>query len=274
MTYGQTKLFVMALCIGVLLSIGWQPTHAQVEANTQAWKDLSTIADRALKETQQKEYEKAKETLLYLSEDAFTEHTSQLKLSMDDMYLLSMSYKDAKQAVTQAAMDDQQRYIEVAKFRLLVDALQRPERPLWMETANSMYEAFDTLKSTVEQQEARDFQRALNHFLLLCEMIRPSVQATVSQEAAEKLQSQLVMLERQRHVFVESKESHAILETIQQTLRELYGETTEDETDPSFYWVLFTLGGIVFLTLFYTAWRKYRGEQRERKRTHQQNQDH
>ena len=264
----------MVLCIGVLLSIGWQPPQAHAEVSTQAWRDLSTIADRALKETQQKEYEKAKETLSYLSEDAFTEHTTQLKLSMDEMYLLSMSYKDAKQAVTQTAMDDQQRYFEVAKFRLLVDALQRPERPLWMETSQSMFEAFDALKSTVEQQEARDFQRALNHFLLLCEMIRPSVQATVSQEAAEKLQSQLVMLERQRHVFVDSKENHALLEIIQQTLRELYGQTTEDETDPSFYWVLFTIGGIVFLTLFYTVWRKYRGEQRERKQAHQQKHDH
>ncbi|NGP43726.1 hypothetical protein G4V62_01625 [Bacillaceae bacterium SIJ1] len=245
-----SKASVLCIALLFLLYAFGADTSLYAKESNQAWKDIDTIATRALKEVKQKQYDQAKSTLSYLSEESFSTQGNGLQLSMEDMYLLSMSYKDAVQAVTQVTMADTQRYTEVAKFKLLVDALQRPKQPLWLETSSQVLKALEDVKVTVSEGDARGFQKALNQFLLLSEMIRPSIIATESPEIAEKLQSQLAFLERQRNVLVNNKDEHGILDMVQATIKEAYRIPKESEADSSFYWVLAMVGGFIFYLYF------------------------
>jgi sporulation protein YpjB len=37
-------------------------------------------------------------------------------------------------------------------------------------------------------------------------------------------------------------------------------QSEEDESGPSIFWLIFSIGGIIFSTLSYVGWRKYNGE--------------
>ena len=49
-------------------------------------------------------------------------------------------------------------------------------------------------------------------------------------------------------------------------LQTIFEGLTEDEADPSLWWVIISTGSIIILTLSYVGWRKYKGE-RERSKT-------
>jgi sporulation protein YpjB len=50
------------------------------------------------------------------------------------------------------------------------------------------------------------------------------------------------------------------LALMEEELQNLFNRVKEDDADPSLLWVMISTGSIIFLSLSYTGWRKYRGE--------------
>ncbi len=60
----------------------------------------------------------------------------------------------------------------------------------------------------------------------------------------------------------DARQELLVLETDLQTI---FDGLSEDEADPSLWWVIISTGSIIILTLSYVGWRKYKGEREKSK---------
>ncbi len=61
------------------------------------------------------------------------------------------------------------------------------------------------------------------------------------------------------------------LTSLETDLEKLFENKKEDEADPSLWWVIISTGSIIVSTLSYVGWRKYKGQDEEKKSERQKN---
>lgn len=119
----------------------------------------------------------------------------------------------------------------------------------------SLLRAAEELKVVAEDQTADVFYQQLNEINRQYQVIRPAL----SIQAA----SDLYFIDTQLDTFLSSKKQldvsarTAYAAQLQEDIQTMYEEYDQEEADPSLWWMIFTIGGMIIVSLSYVGWRKY-----------------
>ncbi|WP_078553294.1 sporulation protein YpjB [Bacillus alkalicellulosilyticus] len=227
------------------------------------WNELNELSDKVLQLIKQEKYGEAKQVLEYFSEQFLTIHYDEANVTMKDLRVVTSSFDEAFAAVTSASMTHEERILKVTEFRLAIDALSTDNRPLWKNSQKSIYQAIDGVKEAVAGESNQELQHRINHFLRLYQMIRPALMLDLEGYEFQRLESYITFLERYRHEMIGDESKQVQLLGLEKELKYVYEGIREDSADPSLLWVMFTIGGMIIVSLSYVGWKKYRAEKKK-----------
>ncbi|WP_456274244.1 sporulation protein YpjB [Bacillus sp. AK031] len=251
------KLFRSVL-LAILLFMLSVPVYTS--AGETSLTELDNIADEALQMTKSGRFDEARQLLQYFS-DKFDELTAMDRsFTMDELRILTVSHEGALQSLTNSSETLEQRVDSVITFRLVMDAISSQHQPLWTEMEKPIMAAFQQVQEAASAGNTEEYHSTLNQFLTKYSIIQPSIKLDVSVEKVQQLDSRITFIDRYRSEAGGSPEAMNELNTLESDLQDLFDGLTEDEADPSLWWVITTTGSIIILTLSYVGWRKYKGQ--------------
>ncbi|RIW33135.1 sporulation protein YpjB [Bacillus salacetis] len=256
------KLFrsiFMALLIFLMIS----PLHSSAEGTSLS--ELDSISDEALQMAKSGRYDEAKQLLQYFSDKFAEVNARNRSFTMDELRILTVSHESALQSLANSSESIEQRMNSVITFRLVMDTIYSQHQPLWTEMEKPIMSAFQQVQDAASTGDAEEYQTRLNQFLTKYSIIQPSIKLDVPVEKVQQLDSRITFIDRYRNEDGSVKETMNELNTLENDLEDLFDGLTEDEADPSLWWVITTTGSIIILTLSYVGWRKYRGESQHSK---------
>ena len=110
------------------------------------------------------------------------------------------------------------------------------------------------------------FHESFNSFLALYEIVYPSMKIDVPSERIQKLDTRVQFIDRYRTEILTDKDAQVrSFLLLKRNLQTIFEDVTEDEADPSLWWVIISTGSIIILTLSYVGWRKYKGDREKSK---------
>lgn len=249
------------LFIAIFLLIGSLTVAANNE--TSSIEKLNQISDEALQMAKSSRYEDAKRLLEYISDQFLTYTMGELSYSAEEIKIVSLAYQDAVKAMNTNVNHDE-KLKQVTKFRLAVDAIQPSYRPLWIEFKEPALLLINEMKDSASKKDVDKFHETTNQFLKLYEMIYPSMKLNISSEKLHEVHTRVNFVDQFRMKILNEESSQRELTLLENDLQKIFEQVSESEADPSLWWVIFTTGSIIFVTLTYVGWRKYKGE-KERK---------
>lgn len=253
---------VTGLIVSVFLLLA--PLAAYAEKKPSVEK-LDNISDEALQMVRIHRYEEAKKLLDQFEGEFLFEAGKGYFFSMDELRILTNAYDEAVEAAGSPTMEHKERMGKVTKFRLVIDALLSNHQPMWTELEEPIMTVFNGMKQAAEKGNQKDFQANFDSFLSLYHMIYPSLKIDVTPERIHQLNARVNYLDHYRPDILSEASSHDELAALEADLKNIFEGITEDETDPSLWWVIISTGSIIILTLSYVGWKKYQAE-RERRR--------
>ncbi|RFU68482.1 sporulation protein YpjB [Peribacillus saganii] len=247
------------------------PMSAVFAQSSASLGKLDDISDEALQLARLHRYDDSAKMLNYFSEQ-FLEATGEEKLfSMDELRIITVAHNDALKAVKDLEQEDEEKINSITKFRLVMDAVQSTHQPLWTSMEDQMMATFSQAKEAVLTQNSKQFENKLDTLLAQYDMIQPSLKIDLDPERVQKLDARLSFINQYRPQVFSEKASQKELDELHDDLVSIFDEMTEDETDPSLWWVIFTTGSIIISTLSYVGWRKYKGDKEKQKPSKGQN---
>lgn len=229
---------------------------------------LDRLSDEALQMVKSSRYEEAKRLLEYFSTE-FLSTVEQHPFSIDETRIVTLTNNEAIEAMGNTSLNHDERINRVTKFRLAIDAMTSSNEPLWIEMEGPMMTVFEGMKEAALAGETENFHAHLNSFLSLYEIIYPSMRLDVPLQTVQNIDTRIHYMDNYRQQLLTDETSHQELDQLEKDLRNLFDQISEDEADPSLWWVIITTGSIIIVTLTYVGWRKYKGEKskkREKKR--------
>lgn len=253
----------VALIIVIFLILS--PLAIQANHHTSSIEKLDQISDEALQMVKSSRYEDAKRLLEYFSNEFLTYTMENHGFSIDEKRIVTLANNEAIEAVGNVEMNHDERINRVTKFRLAIDAITSTNQPLWTEMEGPIMTVFGGMKEAVANGDKESFHSHLNSFLALYEVIYPSMKLDVPVERVQKLDARINFIDQYRPRVLLEESSQEELSNLEEDLKNLFNDLSEDEADPSLWWVIITTGSIIIVTLSYVGWRKYKGD-RERER--------
>ncbi|KKK37609.1 sporulation protein [Mesobacillus campisalis] len=226
---------------------------------------LDNISDEALQMVRIHRYAEAKKLLDQFEGEFLSEAGGRFVFSMDELRILTNAYDEAIEAAASPKMEHKERIDKVTKFRLVIDAMLSNHQPLWTELEEPIMTVFNGMKQAAEKGDQEDFQANLDSFLSLYHMIYPSLKIDIPPERIHQLNARVNYIDHYRPDLLSEGSSQDQLAALEADLKNIFDGMTEDETDPSLWWVIISTGSIIILTLSYVGWRKYQAEREKRK---------
>lgn len=251
------------LFIAIVLFIS--PLAAIANNETSSIEKLNQISDEALQMTKSSRYEDAKRLLEYISDEFLTYTMGELSYTSDEIKVVSLAYQDAMEATTNTSLDHDEKINQVTKFRLAVDAIQPSYRPLWIEFKKPVLTLLRAMQDAASSKNMDKFHETTNQFLKIYEMIYPSLKLNVSPEKLYEVHTRVSFVDQYRSKVINEESHQKELTLLENDMKKIFDQVSENEADPSLWWVIFTTGSIIFITLTYVGWRKYQGDKEKRK---------
>ncbi|WP_332693284.1 sporulation protein YpjB [Halalkalibacter lacteus] len=256
------RQIIMVMVAVIVLSF---PMSIQADETTSlhTWKELNHTSDQILQLVKQEKFEEAKQLLDYFSVMFLEVDFQEEKITMSSLRTVTGSFEHAVEAVTAIDMPFDQRIYNVTAFRLAVDALSSEHHPLWLHTEKSVMNSLANMKITIVAEDSQGFQHRFNEFLRHYDMIRPALFIDIEPQHLQKIDSQITYLERLRSGNVDKDKVTPHLEVMETEWTNLYSREKEDSADPSLWWVMFTIGGMITMSLSYVGYKKYKAEKQK-----------
>ncbi|MDT8859992.1 sporulation protein YpjB [Alkalihalobacillus sp. MEB130] len=227
------------------------------------WKELNHTSDQILQLVKQEQYEEAKQLLDYFSVSFLDIDFQQEGITMTSLRTVTGSFEGAVEAVTSIDMPLDKRIYQVTAFRLAVDALSSEHHPLWLHTEKSVMQSLETMKSSMTEGDNQAYQHRFNEFLRHYNMIRPALLINIEPQELQRIDSQVTYLERMRSENLDQDNVVSHIEVMEAEWTNLYNRVKEDSADPSLWWVMFTIGGMITMSLSYVGYKKYKAEKQK-----------
>jgi sporulation protein YpjB len=255
----KTKWFILFLAWFLLptWSVSAEPTSTIIK--------IDQISDEALQMVKLHRYNDANKLLEYFSNHYLSEPDYKKMFSSDELRIITISYNDALEATASAEITHEEKMNHVTKFRLVIDAITSGTEPLWTEMEEPVMSAFQEMKTAVYNHDNVNFNYNLNSFLGLYNMIYPSLKIDISEEKIQRLDAKVSYLDHYRPIILSEAKNKQEIEALGRDLQTIFDGMTEDEADPSLWWVMISTGSIIILTLSYVGWRKYKGNKEQEK---------
>lgn len=258
----KAKLVIIFMVAFLLLPLSVYADHTEP---TSKIEKLDHISDEALQMVKLQRYDDAKKILEYFSEQFLSITVKEQSFSMDELRIISVAHNEALEATTQVEMQHDERMNRVTKFRLVIDAISSTHQPLWTEMEGPIMSVYQSVKDAAYSGNNTNFHTNLNSFLSLYDMIYPSLKIDISKEQIQKLDAKVDYIDHYRPQVLSKSTNQQELEALGSELQVIFDEMTDDEADPSLWWVIISTGSIIILTLSYVGWRKYQGDQEQEK---------
>lgn len=227
------------------------------------WKQLNKTSDQILQLVKLEKYEEAKQLLAYFSTLFLEMDFKEKNISMSSLQVVTMTYEKANEAVTAAGLSVEERIHNVTSFRLAIDALTSEHHPLWLQMEEKVMYSLQSLEEAIAEEDDRMYQHRLNEFLRHYNQLRPALLIHIKQDDFQRIDSQIVYLEKRRQQNVEKETMQAHLKMMETEWSTLFNQVKEDSADPSLWWVMIAIGGMITLSLSYVGWRKYKAEKQK-----------
>ncbi|WP_053363946.1 sporulation protein YpjB [Bacillus sp. FJAT-27251] len=253
---------VTGLIVSVFLLLAPLAVYAEKKPSVEK---LDNISDEALQMVRIHRYEEAKKLLDQFEGEFLSGAGGRFFFSMDELRILTNAYDEAIEAAASPEMEHKERIDKVTKFRLVIDALLSNHQPLWTELEEPIMTVFNGMKQAAENGDQEDFQANLDSFLSLYHMIYPSLKIDITPERIHQLNARVNYIDHYRPDLLSEDSSRDQLAALEADLKNIFDGMTEDETDPSLWWVIISTGSIIILTLSYVGWRKYQAEREKRR---------
>ncbi len=228
-------------------------------------EELDKISDEALQMVKLHRYEDANRLLGHFSEEFLLVTGNGRPFSMDELRIITVAHDEASEAVANGDLGHAERMNRVTKFRLVIDAIASTHQPLWAEMEDPIMTVFNDMKTAVYEGDNDQFQSNLNSFLALYNVIQPSMKIDINPETIQKVDAKVSFIDQYRPQVLQEASSREELEALESDLQNIFDDMTEDEADPSLWWVMISTGSIIILTLSYVGWRKYKGDNEKTK---------
>ncbi|SDM77059.1 sporulation protein YpjB [Fictibacillus solisalsi] len=232
--------------------------HAIGSGQHPDFDNVTQLSDKALELAKEERYKEASEVLFYMSSQ-FGKDVANSDLADDKIRMVDMTMENTIEALGRAEETRDVKISRLTGVRLLMDALVSDQQPLWKQTEYQIMNPIKSMQLSLKKKEDQSFQEAANEFLANYNMIRPAVSMDVTEAVFEQVDRDVEYIEKTRTNMISSKESREKLTSIQEDFEKLF-DAKEDTSDPSLFWLIFSIGGIIFSTLFYVGWRKYKAE--------------
>lgn len=259
----KIKAIILTLALMLLAPISIHADHH----NKSPIDKLDQISDEALQMVKSSRYEDAKKLLDYFSDQFLTYTMNDRPFTMDELRIVTVAHNEAVEATTSVSLTHNERINRVTKFRLVMDAITSTHQPLWTEMEGPIMSVFGGMKEAAVNGDNENFHSKLNSFLSLYEVIHPSLKLDLAAERIQKLDARINFIDHYRPRILAEATSQKELDILENDLKTIFDEMTEDDADPSLWWVIISTGSIIIVTLSYVGWRKYRGDkEQERER--------
>jgi len=223
-------------------------------------EELDNISDQALQMVKLHRYEDANRLLDHFSEEFLLVTGNERPFTMDELRIITVAHDEAVEAVANADLGHAERMNRVTKFRLVIDAIASTHQPLWTEMEGPIMTVFNDMKTAAYEGDNDQFHSNLNSFLSLYNVIYPSIKIDINPERIQRVDAKVSFIDQYRPQVLQEASSKEELEMLESDLQNIFDDMTEDEADPSLWWVMISTGSIIILTLSYVGWRKYRGD--------------
>lgn len=259
----KSIIFLFIICILTPLPIFAHEQASQIDK-------LDQISDEALQMVKSARYDDAIKILDYFSNQFLAYTMENSSFSEAERRMVSMAHSEAVEAIASTTINYDERLNRMTKFRLVIDAVTTTQQPLWTEMKGPVMSVFNEMKEAVYKGDHEGFHTHLNSLLVLYEIIYPSMKLDTPFEKVQEIDARMAFIDQYRPKVLSDPASQRELPKLEKDLNNLFDGATEDEADPSLWWVIFTTGSIIILTLSYVGWRKYEGD-KERKREKNRN---
>lgn len=229
-------------------------------------EELDNISDQALQMVKLHRYDDASRLLDHFSEEFLLITGNGRPFTMDELRIITVSHDEAVEAVGNGEIGHAERMNRVTKFRLVIDAIASNHQPLWTEMEDSIMTVFNDMKTAAYEGDNDQFHSNLNSFLALYNVIYPSMKIDINPERIQKVDAKVSFIDQYRPQVLQEASSQEELEALESDLQNIFDDMTEDEADPSLWWVMISTGSIIILTLSYVGWRKYKGDNEKTKK--------
>lgn len=246
----------------VLLLIAPFASYAE---QTSPVEELDEISDEALQMVKLQRYEDANRLLKHFSDEFLTVTGQGKPFSMDELRIITVAHDEAVEAAVNPDMAHAERMNRVIKFRLVIDAIASTHQPLWAEMEGPIMTVFSDVKKAAYEGDNDQFHANFNSFLSLYNVIYPSMKIDITPDRVQKIDAKVSFIDQYRPQVLSEVSSQDELNALEADLQTIFDEMTEDEADPSLWWVIISTGSIIILTLSYVGWRKYKGDNEKSK---------
>jgi sporulation protein YpjB len=254
-----------AKCLSIFLAIFMIiPLYVSAEKMSPL-TELDQLSDDALQMVKLNRYEDAKKLLEYFSKQFLSVTGKGQQFSMDELRIVTISHNDALEAVTSVSLDQPERINRLTKFRLVMDAVVSTHQPLWTEMEEPILSTFHQVQEAAGSGDNIGFHEKFNTFLALYEVVYPSIKIDIAPNRVQALDARINFIDEYRPQVLAQATSQKELAALETDLRSIFDEMTEDEADPSLWWVIISTGSIIIMTLSYVGWKKYKGDKEIKK---------
>ncbi|WP_108671140.1 sporulation protein YpjB [Peribacillus acanthi] len=250
-------LFVLALVLA--------PISTVLAQSSPDLKKLDEISDEALQMVKVKRYDESEKLLEYFSTQFLSMTVEAKFFSMDELRIITVAHNEALVTVQDETISYEKKVNAVTKLRLVTDAVYSNHQPLWTEMEGQIMSTFNQTKIAMKNKDSDGFHSYINRLLNQYDLIYPSLKVDLAPEKIQKLDARMSFIDQYRPQVFSDTTSQKELDALEKDLESIFDEMTEDETDPSLWWVIISTGSIIILTLSYVGWRKYKGDKEEKK---------
>lgn len=251
------RRFIVIICLWSLLTV--LPAEGEQVYDKE---QLDTLAGDVYRYGLEKQYDKAKRSLQQFAESFLHQKSREdHALSMDDLHRLVSVYDEAKVALTAVNVSHEERMEALTRFRLAVDAFVTQHEPMWQGMEEKVMTPMISAHQALQEGRVTAFQTALSQFFDVYKLVQPALAIDLSPEHMKQLDAHITFLKDHRDTlfYTPNKQKHVTI--VKQDLTGLFQHKERDADDPSMWWGILSVGGLILSTLFYVGWKKYKGEQ-------------
>ncbi|GAE29037.1 sporulation protein YpjB [Halalkalibacter hemicellulosilyticus] len=254
------QILIAIITISLIIPV---TAYADDSPSQHTWKQLNHMSDQILQLTKQEKFAESKQLMNHFSNSFLEIDFREEGITMSSLRAVILAFEKAEQSLTATDIMLEDRIRAVTSFRLAVDALTSEFHPLWLQTEEVVMQALTEMEASIVENDEQAFQVRLNQLLNQYEMIRPALYIDTEPQQLQRIDAQIAYLDRMR---IESTSNNKLvdhMELMKEEWEQLYKRMKEDNTDPSFWWVIFTIGSMITGSLTYVGWKKYRAEKRK-----------
>ncbi|WP_416149732.1 sporulation protein YpjB [Salipaludibacillus sp. HK11] len=249
-----TALLLLTIMFILMMIAGSLSTSAEEQ---DYWSDLNHKSEAILRYVKEQHYEEAAELLDNFAETFLQINRADHDLTMTELQVITEAYDEAVYAVKSTSLSQRDRILHVYRLRLLTDVYVARQEPLWHQLKEPLLDALNEL-NTVKQGTTEVSEKKVNNFISYYETVKPVWNVTLPPERVQKIDSQIQYIHEMTNRSVTQQEWVQHIERVEAELIAIFsGEDVDEESDPSFYWLIITISSAIFSSLSYVGWRKY-----------------